>query len=112
MAISTGAQVARYRIIQKLGAGGMGEVYLAEDVSLGRKAAIKILPEHYTQDADRVRRFTQEARIAARIEVDLPRPRSVASTRDPGFSALFDRIYGLLRDEVMRAMVGGKGGTR
>jgi NitT/TauT family transport system ATP-binding protein len=39
----------------------------------------------------------------------LPRPRSVATTRDPGFSALFDRIYELLRDEVMRAMVGGQG---
>src|SRR6188474_2277869 len=48
-------------------------------------------------------------RIAARIEVDLPRPRSMATTRDPGFSALFDRIYELLRDEVMRAMVGGQG---
>ena len=48
-------------------------------------------------------------RIAAHIEVDLPRPRSMATTRDRGFSALFDRIYELLRDEVMRAMVGGKG---
>ncbi|MEP7343122.1 MAG: protein kinase [Acidobacteriota bacterium] len=67
MAISTGSQVGRYQIIQKLGAGGMGEVYLAEDVSLGRKAAIKILPEHFTQDADRVRRFTQEARSASAL---------------------------------------------
>jgi NitT/TauT family transport system ATP-binding protein len=51
-------------------------------------------------------------RIAARIEVDLARPRSMATTRDPGFSALFDLIYGLLRDEVMRAMVGGQGKTQ
>jgi NitT/TauT family transport system ATP-binding protein len=51
-------------------------------------------------------------RIAARIKVDLARPRSMATTRDPGFSALFDRIYGLLRDEVMRAMVGGQGKTQ
>src|SRR5262249_39100809 len=65
MSIATGSQIARYRILQKLGAGGMGEVYLAEDVSLGRKAAIKILPERFTQDADRVRRFTQEARAAS-----------------------------------------------
>ncbi len=48
-------------------------------------------------------------RVAARIDVDLPRPRSIATTRDPGFSALFDRIYELLRDEVMRAMVVGGG---
>lgn len=44
-------------------------------------------------------------RVAAQIEVDLPRPRSVATTREPGFSVLFDRIYSLLRDEVMSAMV-------
>jgi len=49
-------------------------------------------------------------RVAARIEVDLPRPRSIATTRDPGFAALFDRIYELLRDEVMRAMVSDGGG--
>ena len=50
-------------------------------------------------------------RVAARIDVELPRPRSVATTRDPGFAALFDRIYGLLRDEVMRAMVAGSEGA-
>jgi NitT/TauT family transport system ATP-binding protein len=49
-------------------------------------------------------------RVAARIEVDLPRPRSVATTHDPGFAVLFDRIYGLLREEVMRSMVSGEGG--
>ncbi|HET9714806.1 MAG TPA: ABC transporter ATP-binding protein [Pseudolabrys sp.] len=47
-------------------------------------------------------------RVAAQIEVDLPRPRSVATTKDPQFSALFDRIYGLLREEVMRAMISGE----
>ena len=67
MAISTGSQVARYRILQKIGAGGMGEVYLAEDLSLGRKAAIKILPEQFTQDPERVRRFEQEARSASAL---------------------------------------------
>ena len=67
MTISTGSQVARYRILQKIGAGGMGEVYLAEDASLGRKVAIKILPEHFTQQADRVRRFEQEARAASAL---------------------------------------------
>ncbi|MEO6724684.1 MAG: protein kinase [Blastocatellia bacterium] len=67
MAISTGSQVARYRILQKIGAGGMGEVYLAEDASLGRKVAIKILPEQFTQQADRVRRFEQEARAASAL---------------------------------------------
>ncbi len=45
-------------------------------------------------------------RIAAEITVELPRPRTLAMTRDPAYGALFERIYGLLRDEVMRAMVG------
>ncbi|MGH9802509.1 MAG: protein kinase domain-containing protein, partial [Blastocatellia bacterium] len=67
MSITTVSQVARYRILQKIGAGGMGEVYLAEDASLGRKVAIKILPEQFTQDADRVRRFEQEARSASAL---------------------------------------------
>src|SRR5262249_29699315 len=67
MAISIGSQVARFRILQKLGAGGMGEVYLSEDGSLGRKVAIKILPEQFTQEPDRVRRFEQEARAASAL---------------------------------------------
>jgi NitT/TauT family transport system ATP-binding protein len=49
-------------------------------------------------------------RIAAEIPVDLPRPRSLASTHDPAYGALFDRIYGLLRDEVLRAMTSEAGG--
>jgi NitT/TauT family transport system ATP-binding protein len=43
-------------------------------------------------------------RIAAEIAVDLPRPRSLATTHEPGYGRLFDQIYGLLRDEVLRAM--------
>jgi len=51
-------------------------------------------------------------RVAARMDVDLPRPRSMATTRDPGFAALFDRIYGLLRNEVMHAMVSEENGNQ
>jgi NitT/TauT family transport system ATP-binding protein len=50
-------------------------------------------------------------RIAAELAVHLPRPRSMATTHDPAYGALFDRIYGLLRDEVMRAMVGERAGA-
>ncbi|MBL8192041.1 MAG: serine/threonine protein kinase, partial [Acidobacteria bacterium] len=67
MTISTGSLIARYRVLNKIGAGGMGEVYLAQDDSLGRKVAIKVLPESFTQDADRVRRFEQEARSASAL---------------------------------------------
>jgi NitT/TauT family transport system ATP-binding protein len=51
-------------------------------------------------------------RIAAEIAVDLPRPRSLATAHDPTYGLLFDRIYGLLRDEVLRAMTSEAGGTR
>ncbi len=62
-----GQTVSRYRILDKIGAGGMGEVFLAEDSSLGRKVAIKVLPERFTLDAERVRRFEQEAVSASRL---------------------------------------------
>jgi eukaryotic-like serine/threonine-protein kinase len=60
-------KVSHYRILEKLGAGGMGEVYLAEDMKLGRKVAIKILSEEYTTNRDRLNRFEQEACAASAL---------------------------------------------
>jgi len=60
-------KVSHYRIVEKLGAGGMGEVYLAEDMKLGRKVAIKILSEEYTTNRDRLHRFEQEACAASAL---------------------------------------------
>ncbi len=67
MRIETGAQLGSYEVLSPLGAGGMGEVWLAEDTRLKRKVAIKLLPAELTADADRVRRFEQEAQAASAL---------------------------------------------
>src|SRR5436853_3252269 len=67
MAITAGTRLDRYEILSPLGAGGMGEVYLALDTRLKRKVALKLLPAAFTQDADRVRRFEQEAQAASAL---------------------------------------------
>src|SRR5437762_4095017 len=59
--------LSHYRILSKIGAGGMGEVYLAADTKLDRKVALKLLPAEFTQDEDRVRRFVQEAKAASAL---------------------------------------------
>jgi serine/threonine protein kinase len=67
MALPSGTKLGGYEIIAPLGAGGMGEVYRARDPQLGRDVAIKILPSFLSRDADRLRRFEQEARAAAAL---------------------------------------------
>jgi eukaryotic-like serine/threonine-protein kinase len=63
----TGQRLANYQVLAQLGKGGMGEVYLALDLRLERKVALKLLPSAYTNDADHVRRLEQEARAASAL---------------------------------------------
>jgi serine/threonine protein kinase len=62
-----GQHIGHYTILEKIGSGGMGEVYLAEDGKLGRHVAIKLLPEVFTNDIDRLDRFQREARTASAL---------------------------------------------
>jgi eukaryotic-like serine/threonine-protein kinase len=62
-----GQEIDHYRILETLGAGGMGEVYLAQDIKLGRNIALKLLPASFTNDANRLQRFQQEARAASAL---------------------------------------------
>jgi serine/threonine protein kinase len=65
--IMSGRIISHYQVLSLLGTGGMGEVYLAEDTRLGRKVALKLLPQIFTQDRERVLRFQQEARAASAL---------------------------------------------
>src|SRR5260221_1986265 len=67
MALTSGTKLGPYEIQSPLGAGGMGEVYRAKDTRLGRDVALKVLPESFARDADRLRRFEQEARAVAAL---------------------------------------------
>src|ERR1700716_780282 len=62
-----GQEIGPYKIIERLGGGGMGEVYLAHDVRLNRPVALKILPAYFVSDKMRVRRFQTEARAASAL---------------------------------------------
>src|SRR4051812_2191739 len=67
MVLTAGTQISHYRIVSRIGVGGMGEVYKAEDTMLDRPVALKILPADLVDNEDRVRRFVQEAKSASAL---------------------------------------------
>jgi len=62
-----GKTLSHYKVIEKIGQGGMGEVYRAEDTNLSREVAIKVLPKQFTQDPQRLARFEREAKLLASL---------------------------------------------
>ena len=67
MSVRPGDKLGSYEILSQLGAGGMGEVYHAGDTTLGREVAVKVLPEAFAKDAERLARFEREARLLATL---------------------------------------------
>jgi serine/threonine-protein kinase len=65
--LSPGSRIAHYEVLAAIGAGGMGEVYRARDTKLGRDVALKILPERFASDSERLARFEREARVLASL---------------------------------------------
>jgi serine/threonine protein kinase len=88
MSLAPGLRVGGYEVLAPLGAGGMGEVYRAKDSRLGRDVALKVLPDAFAADAERVARFKREAQL-------------VASLNHPTIAA----IYGLEELDGKQALV-------
>ena len=65
--LAPGSNIAHYRVVSRLGEGGMGAVYLADDTRLGRRVALKVLPANVAADPDRMHRFVQEAKLASAL---------------------------------------------
>ena len=91
MALSAGTRIGSYEIVSAIGAGGMGEVYRARDTKLNRDVAIKVLPEAFATDPDRLARFTREAQV-------------LASLNHPNIAA----IYGLEHRALVMELVEGE----
>jgi eukaryotic-like serine/threonine-protein kinase len=80
--LTIGQEISHYRVVAKLGAGGMGEVYRARDAKLGRDVALKVLPQAFARDADRMARFQREAKVLASL--NHPNIASIYGLEDSG----------------------------
>ncbi len=90
MALTPGTRLGPYSVTAKIGEGGMGEVYQARDTKLDRDVALKVLPEAFTSDPDRLARFQREAEVLAGLLTDNRRcaPTSVHVRRNPRSQSL------------------------
>jgi hypothetical protein len=108
MPLSCGARLGPYEIVAPLGAGGMGEVYLASDTNLGRQVAIKVLPEALAFDPERLIRFDHEARTLSAL--NHPNTASIYGLeRDGGRLAL---VMELVEGPTLADMVARAAGAR
>jgi eukaryotic-like serine/threonine-protein kinase len=102
MPLASGSKIDGYEIVSLLGAGGMGEVYRARDLTLKREVAIKVLPAFVSQDSDRLRRFKQEAQAAAALN----HPNILAVHGLGAFESSPYLVSELLQGETLRQHLG------
>ncbi len=100
--------ISHYRILSSLGAGGMGEVYLAEDTRLDRLVAIKLLPADLTKDLSRLRRFEQEARAVSAL--NHPNIVTIHEIGEADASRFIVLEY--VKGQTIRALIGGRQGLQ
>jgi serine/threonine protein kinase len=111
MSLIAGSRLGPYEIVGQIGAGGMGEVYRAKDPRLNRDVAIKVLPASFSEDADRLRRFEQEAKAAGVL--NHPNITAVYDIGEDSSSGAPYVVQELLEGETLRAtLAGGKLSTR
>ena len=89
VALTPGTRLGVYEVIAQIGAGGMGEVYRARDTKLGRSVAVKVLPEAWAEDPERIARLEREAKVLASLNHHNPRART--SRTPPIAGSAFDR---------------------
>jgi eukaryotic-like serine/threonine-protein kinase len=111
MSLAAGSKLGPYEILGQIGAGGMGEVYRAKDPRLGREVAIKVLPASFSQDADRLRRFEQEAKAAGVLNhPNITAVYDIGTNQSDGAPYV---VQELLEGETLRSnLAGGKPSQR
>lgn len=101
MSLASGTRLGSYEVIGPLGAGGMGEVYLAKDSRLGREVAIKVLPTDVATDRDRLTRFEREAKAVSALNHPHIVTLYEVGTSDAGPFIVMERIDGRSRRELL-----------
>ena len=110
MTLIPGSRLGAFEIIALVGAGGMGEVYRARDTRLGRDVALKVLPDLFAQDADRLSRFQREAQLLACL--NHPNIAAIHGLEDAGGvrALVLELVHGeTLADRLQRGPMTGRG---
>src|SRR5579863_1296879 len=105
MALAPGTRLGSYEVVAQIGAGGMGEVYRAHDTKLGRDVAIKVLPEAFAHDADRLSRFQREAKMLASL--NHPNIATIHGLEQSGGTSYL--VMELVPGETLKSASNGKG---